>query len=124
MVKTMSGFSRRKRQLRIVFRPWVWLLLAIYCAWLPADATGRGHLFRSSEVLSTPSDTLAVVATTAKTQQSKDPLPAPLHLAPPACLDLLLSFHTSLDLQEDAPFLLPPFATWLTPSFPRPPPTA
>jgi len=124
MAKTMSGFSRRKRQLRIVFRPWVWFLLAIYCAGFPADATGQGHLFRSSEYLSAPSDTLAVVATTAKTQQIKDPLPAPNHLAPPSCINLLLSFHTFLELLENAPVLLPPFATWLTPSFPRPPPTA
>jgi len=120
----MSGFSRRKRQLRIVFRPWVWLLLAIYCAWLPAEATGRGHLFRSSEYLSATSDTLAVVATAAKTQQIKDPLPTPGHLAPPSCIDLALSFHAYRGLLESASVLLPPFVTWLTPSFPRPPPPA
>jgi hypothetical protein len=123
VVETMNGYFRRKRQLRIVFRPWVWLLLAVFCVWLPSAATPHGDIFRSSEYFSAPSDTLAVVAATAKTQQSKGPLSAPNYLAPSLCIDLL-SFHPSLELLGNAPVLLPPLATWLTPSYPRPPPSA
>lgn len=124
VIKKMNGPSRRPCRPRIVFRPWIWLLLAIFCTWYPADVIGRASLFRSSECLSAPTVAPDLAATTVKTQQVKDPLPAPFHPAPPVCIVQLLPAHTSWALPEREPVLLPPFATCPAPSLPRPPPSA
>ncbi|MEZ4598346.1 MAG: hypothetical protein R2940_00960 [Syntrophotaleaceae bacterium] len=125
VVKTMSGLFCRRQQLRIVIRPWIWLLLTVLFAWHTAEATDPRPLFQSSEYLSSPAVTPEPFAATLKTQQAKDPIPVPvLHpLAPPSGASLLRPADTSPEPVEIAPILLPPLSTKLTQSFPRPPPT-
>jgi len=121
----MNSFSRRSRHSRLLFRPWLWLLLAIFSACCPVEASAPDSLCRSAEsaeFLCSPTASTALAAPAVKMPPAKDPLPAPMQPASLAGTNLLLPVHSFRTLLAGESSLLPLLTAVPAPFLPRPPP--